>query len=107
MSLGELSRVGATSLGPQGPSLVSVDLAFPGCLSFPDVVPHHVFQDPGIGEVAEENNLAVPDTEDLDRRRREGLARLGYGPLRAYLRDPHLRVLGLIELCPLEVLQPQ
>jgi hypothetical protein len=36
--------------------------------------PDHVFQDPGIGEVTEEDNLALPDTEDLDGRRRERLA---------------------------------
>jgi hypothetical protein len=28
----------------------------------------HLFQEPGIGEVADEHNLAIPDAEDLDGR---------------------------------------
>src|ERR1700761_3643279 len=65
--------------------------------------PDHFFQDPGIGEVAEEDNLALPDAEDLDGRRRDRLTRCGQGDQRAHLHDHHLRVLGLVELCHLEV----
>src|ERR1022692_2793886 len=80
------------------PSLVSVDLAFPAASAFRTWFADHVFQDPGIGEVAEEHNLALPDAEDLDGRRRERPARRGQGCLRPHLHDHHLRVPGLVEL---------
>jgi hypothetical protein len=66
--------------------------------------PDHVFQDAGIGEVAEEHNMTFPDPEDLDGCRRERLARRGHGPLRPQFHNHHLRVLGLVELYHLEVL---
>jgi hypothetical protein len=83
------------------------------CFTFPAAsasrtrFPDHAFQDTGISEVAEEHDLALPDPEDLDGCRRERLSRRGQGPLRPHLHDHHLRVLGLVELCDLEVLQSQ
>src|SRR6266566_6687354 len=48
--------------------------------------PDHVFQEPGIGEVAEEHDMTFPDPEDLDGRCRDRPARRGYGRLRPHLR---------------------
>lgn len=41
-------------------------ISFPAASAFRTRVPDHVFQAPGIGEIAEEHNLALPDPEDLD-----------------------------------------
>ncbi len=41
-------------------------------------MPGYLLQDAGVGEVAEEDDLAFSDAEDLDGRRREGLARRGH-----------------------------
>src|ERR1700733_16272177 len=67
----------------------------------------HAFRNPGIGEVAEEHNLTVPDPEDLDGRRRERLAGRGHGRRRPHFHDHDLRVEGLVELRYLKALQSQ
>src|ERR1700722_5648727 len=59
--------------------------------------PGHVFQEPRVGEVAEEHNMTFPDPKDLDGRCRDRPARRGHGRLRPHLRDYHLRVLGLVK----------
>ena len=51
--------------------------------------------------------MTFPDPEDLDGCYCERPARRGHGPLGPQLHDHHLRVLGLVKLCHLEVLQPQ
>src|SRR5580658_10735733 len=69
--------------------------------------PQHVFQEPGVGEVAEERNTTFPDPQDLDGRGGQRPARRGDRRLRPHLRDHHLRVLALVKLRHLVVLQPQ
>src|SRR5947209_811329 len=58
--------------------------------------PGHVFQEPRIGEVGEEDDMTFPDPEDLDGCCHDRPARRGDGRLRPHLRDHHLRVLGLV-----------
>src|SRR5580658_5966813 len=67
--------------------------------------PQHVFQEPGVGEVAEERDMTVPDPQDLDGRGRDRPARGGHGRLRPHLRDHLLRILALVEPRHLVVLQ--
>src|SRR5215469_5580051 len=98
----------STTAGPPAPASTRRTTLRPGSTSgsrtrFTD----RLLQDPLIGEVAEGRDMAFPDPEDLDGRRRERPARRGDRPLRPHLRDHHLRVLGLVKLDDLEVLQPQ
>ena len=65
--------------------------------------PDRFFQDPWVGEVAEEHDLTFPDPEDLDGCRSERSDRGGHGTLRPHLHDHHLGVVGLVKLYHLVV----